>query len=265
MNSFLVQDIVISTIQVLIIIPIIAASTKLMQGGRNGLLPVFFTFGMFCYILDDLYYIVFCLLRPNERLPIAADEISECATLLLFTSLLEILNDKRKRFSLEAFVFSILFIGANIALWIAWSGEWLQDILFGIPYVYFLYLLMKGILDTKSMKKIEIYIILLLCFIVTGIEFALLNMDGMTYEIADVTAYILMFAIAAWFLFKCIRTFYNERGNYIYFSFTLFFCTLLILYASEDFFYSIAMDINTISLLIMYIALKKELAKDDIR
>ncbi|MCR5701533.1 MAG: hypothetical protein K6G76_05235 [Lachnospiraceae bacterium] len=265
MNSFLVQDIVITTIQVLIIIPIIAASTKLMQGGRNGLLPVFFTFGMFCYILDDLYYIVFCLLRPDERLPIAADEIAGCATLLLFSSLLEVLNNKKKRFSPMAFIFSVLFIGANIALWIAWSGEWVQDILFGLPYIYFLYLLMKGLLETKSMKKIEIAIIIPLCFIISGIEFALLNMDGTAYDITDLIAYFLMFSIAIWLIIKCIQSLYNEQGNYIYLTFTLFLCTLLILYASEDFYYSIALDLNTLSLLIMYIAFKKELAKDDIR
>ena len=63
--------------------------------------------------------------------------------LFLSTGLEKVLRDE-KRIAGEI-IFSFFFIGANIALWIFWSGEWVQDILFGIPYVYFLWLLIRGI------------------------------------------------------------------------------------------------------------------------
>ena len=34
--------------------------------------------------------------------------------------------------------FAALFTAANVALWIAWSGEWIQDILTGVAFGYFL-------------------------------------------------------------------------------------------------------------------------------
>ena len=130
---------------------VIVSSIKLMTNENATFFPFMFVLAMSSYFLSDLYWIAYDLLKPDTRMPIASNEIGECAMILLLSAGLETILDEKQKKTGEV-AFAILFIGANIVLWIAWSGEWFQDILFGIPYIYFLWILIRGLLSRKLLS-----------------------------------------------------------------------------------------------------------------
>ena len=119
---------------------VIVSTIKLMINKNATFLPFMFVLAMSSYFLSNLYWIAYDLLKPDTRMPIASNEIGECAMILLLSAGLDALLDGKQK-KVGEVLFAFLFIGANIVLWIAWSGEWFQDILFGIPYVYFMWIL----------------------------------------------------------------------------------------------------------------------------
>ena len=134
MSGLTFFGIITTVVQSIVLVVIIAKTVRLMDNGKNVFLPFFFMLAMMSFLLSDLYWIAYDVLKPDTRMPIAANEIGECAMILLLSAGLDVvLNDKRK--IPAEIVFTFLFIGANIVLWIAWSGEWLQDILFRIPRI----------------------------------------------------------------------------------------------------------------------------------
>ena len=76
MDALTLQDTVLSSIQVIVSIPIIVLSGRLMAKKEYGLLPAYFTFAMVSYLLGDIYYVAYNILRPNTRMPIASTEIA---------------------------------------------------------------------------------------------------------------------------------------------------------------------------------------------
>ena len=67
-----------------------------------------------------------------------------------------------------------------------------------------------------------------------------------------------------WLFVKSIRKLKEKNTKSVYLSFSLFLCTLLILYSSEAVFYSIATVLTTVSIPLMLLSIK-ELSTDDIR
>ena len=86
-------------------------------------------------------------------MPFAVDEIADSAAILLLST--GLVADKKVDRTARAgeLIFTVMFSLSNVALWICWSGEWLQDIIFGIPYSYFLWLIIRGIADTKPLTS----------------------------------------------------------------------------------------------------------------
>ena len=131
MSALTLQEIILTIIEIIVLVFLIVYSMRLTTGGKKRLLPVLFAFAMISYLLSDLYYLIYDFIRPDTRMPFAANEIAECALILLLSAGLEVLPEKKGKIIYKALVFSVLFICANIALWIVWSGEWVQDSVFG--------------------------------------------------------------------------------------------------------------------------------------
>lgn len=183
----------------------------------------------------------------------ACNEISECAMILLLCAGLEtILKDKR--IIAKEFVFTIFFIGANIALWIAWSGEWFQDILFGIPYVYFLWLLIRGLKSRGIMSRKELWISATAGFIILAMQIPQLFAQENVIKLIEGWNFVMMFALTTWLGIISFR-----RKDF--FLASTFFCwTELFMFLSGVPYYYGAFFANTVALLIMFSLVKKEVA-----
>ena len=185
----------------------------------------------------------------------ACNEISEAAVILLLSAGMgAILKDREKKAGEIAF--AILFIGANITFWIIWSGEWLQDLILGIPYIYFFWLLIQGVKRRNCLSQKETRLTLTTGIIVFAMQILLLVMQGNVYAFIEGSCFALMLAMMVWLGVKSFR-----RKDF--FLATVFFTwTDLSMYLSTDIYYILCSIVNTIAQLTMFSMLKKEVDAD---
>ena len=111
-------------IQIVVLIIVLAGVLRMILRDEKNIKAIFFAFAIVASLLSDIYWLAYDILRPFSRMPFAANEIAEWA---MFVSLGAVLASDIKAFGVDArkeSIFSILFVIANVALWIAWSGEW---------------------------------------------------------------------------------------------------------------------------------------------
>lgn len=236
---------------------IVVFTARKMIGRKNSYLPAFFTFAMVSYLLSTLYWIAFTILRPDTRMPFAADEIAECAMLLLLSA--GIVADKKaeRKFVLTEVIYTALFCAANISLWICWSGEWVQDIIFGLPYAYFLWLIIRGLSDTKAISKTERVIVRTACCLMVVSQFLILIASEQYQVVLDICGYILMLGMLLWLLIKSLKC------RNLFLSYAFFLGTMFVSFACSDIFYCIATVFQIAALPIMYLTMKNELNRGD--
>lgn len=252
MSDQIFFGIVATVLQSAALVVVIADAIRLMNNKKNVLLPFLFVLAMASYLLSNLYWIAYDTLMPDTRMPIACNEIGECAVILLLSAGLEtLLKDKKK--IVGEILFAFLFIGANIALWIAWSGEWFQDILFGIPYVYFLWILIHGLRNRVCLKSKEALVASIASIFVLIMQIPLLVTNGNLFVFSEIMCFAAMFAVMAWLGIKSFRC------KDFFVASTFFLWTELSMFLSPDVYYNMAMVANTIACFFMYVSMKQEL------
>ncbi|WP_173474160.1 hypothetical protein [Fibrobacter succinogenes] len=255
MSGLTLFGIITTILQSIVLVVIIAKTVRLMDNGKNVFLPFFFMLAMTSFLLSNMYWIAYDVLKPDTRMPIAANEIGECAMILLLSAGLDVvLKDKKKIFG--EIVFAILFIGVNIALWIAWSGEWLQDVLFGIPYIYFLWLLIRGMRSRGVLARKELWLAAVMGVSVLILQIPLLYVKGFLFESIKVAFFVVMFALMAWLGVK------SFRSKDYFMTLTFFLWTELSMFLTSGVYYYLAFSSNVLVLPLMYVSMKRELAND---
>ena len=248
-------EVVITIIQSIVLVVFITKTIFLVLKQKTSFLPFFFALAMTSCLLSNLYWIAYDLLKPDTRMPFASNEVAECAMILLLSAGLDsLLNDKKK--VPGEIIFSILYIGVNIALWIAWSGEWLQDILFGIPYIYFLWILIRGIRSRGVLTRKELWFASLMGVSVLIMQVSLLFGKGSLFEFIEAVCFAEMFALMAWFGFK------SFRSKDFFVTSTFFLWTELAMFLCSQPYYYLAFGVNVIVVPMMFMSMKKELADD---
>ena len=263
MGYLAVLENIMMALQVVVLILVIVFSAGLMKKAVNGAFPAFFTFAMLSYMLSDLYNIIYTFLRPEDRLPFAADEIAECAALLLLIAGIEAISkEQMKTVSFGSLIFSLLFTGANIALWIVWSGEWMQDIVFGLPYFYLIYLLVAMMKRSDAMSETEMIATLMprVALLLLHV-FQIFVTKPLLGSALDATCFALEIGVTEWFFWKTWQNLQNkekESGEKaLYLSVTALLWTVLVTYMNDGVLYVAAVGVNTMTLPLMLAAAKR--------
>ena len=260
MNAGTLLEIVTLSLQNFILIPIIWSSARMMKTGRHGVFPAFFTFAMVSLLLCNLYNSVNGMLNPGVRLPFAVDEIADCSMLFLLCAGLEALNRNKEKPLIRDLLFSLIFMGMNIMLWIVWSGEWIQDIVFGIPYIYFMYLLLRGVRKTRAMNRKEALLAGTACCGVVLLQTVKLLTDSAAAKWLEGSCHGLEYGVSVWFLWKSMKAL-KEAGTEeksLFLSLLGFLWTTLVSFMSADILYSISLIMNTAMLPVMLAAVKRK-------
>ena len=227
---------------------------------RRSMAPVYFTFALVSNLMSGFYWLAYNLLRGSARMPFAANEFGEIAAFLLMASTLNAVF--RGRFAaarLESGC-TALFAAASCGLWIAWSGEWLEDILTGLSFGYYLCVCVRSLKQTAALSRVE--------WVLLGVAAAtLLVLQGLTFvlpapwkSIADGAAYAVMFLTLAYGIWRSGRALL-QRNNAPAPLALAAFCmawTLSTLYMSESLFYRAAQAINIVCPAMTMIALHRE-------
>lgn len=251
---------VLDLLRALVLVFILLSTFRFIGHEKFTARIVFFTLAAACILLCDLYWLAYDILRPEVRMPFAANEIGECALFLLLGAALNSGKPLRFREAKREMLCAVLFSAANTALWIAWSGEWVQDILTGLAFAYFLCALVLQI-KTENPHSISSWRILgLLCVILIAGQTAAFFVPEEVRRLLDLLCYIHLFAVALWLLARAVQSVRKDadpaRG--VCDTFIAFAWVTVTMYMSEGGFYAAAYALSAICFPLMFLALKKE-------
>ena len=245
-------------LQILVLFPVVYLSAKIAAKSSAPFFYALFTFSMLSLALEDLYWIAFDILRPDSKMPFAADEIAGSAVVLLLASASgELLSDSTKRrIGLRELLFSALFTAANMTLWYAWSGEWFQDFVFGLPYVYLLYTLTRGIKSTGVFDKRSSLFAPAVSSLVILLHFGVLFTAPPVSGLLDAVNYVLMFASCIALFVKAAGDVRQEREGAVFSAFLMFFWSRIVIYMCTGTIYNMALFVNILTLPLMFFAVR---------
>ena len=246
---------ILDILDVLATVGIVVAAVIRFHGKQQSLTILFFCFAMVSLLLTNVYWLAHSLLRPNMRMPLAANTIGECAVFLLLSAALNSLFPDRRFSFTPQFICIVLFAGASIVLWITWSGEWLQDLLGGIAFGYFLCICVRNLCQMDLINKTE-WLMLGICCTAYLSLFFLFAEDHPLVKIG----YSLMFTTMAWFLYRTIRSVRRRESaeKQIVLSISAYACCMSGVYMSSGYWYIAAELVYLLTLPMMLHAFGKE-------
>ena len=247
-------------IGVLLGLLLIVCVVPLIENGRDSMMAALFIFAVLSFILSEAYWLVYNALRPDTRMPIAANEIGEAAWFLLLATILVTNFRERKIPARTEVVVTMIFAAASIALWIAWTGEWIQDILGGIPFGYFLCACARSVKQTDALKRNEwIALGVSLFSVVLGqTSYFFASEDIQTY--LDYICYAVMFSIVIWMFVKTIHVIRRNEDTKAGLAISFLFSgiSFTALYMSAGWYYQFALALCYAAMVLMFISLRRE-------
>lgn len=227
---------------------------------RRSMAPVFFTFAIVSLLMSSLYWLAYELLRPEIRMPFAANEFGEIGGFLLLASALNAVFRGRFAAARLEIVCAAVFSVACTALWIGWSGEWIEDVLVGLSFGYYLCVCVRSLKQSDALSVPEWRLL-------GGVAGLLLLLQGLTFVLpapwssyADYGAYAVMFSVLLCSLVKLIRTLRKGQDPAAQFALAAACLgwSVSTMYMSADLFYLAALMSYMLCVPLMLIALRRE-------
>ena len=253
-------EVILNLVQTVVLFLVFLGTLRLLGTGRREAPAVLFAFAVASALLSNLYWLAYDILRPGTRMPFAANEIGEWAMFLLLGAALRTQSAapsvKRETF------FAALFTAANAALWIAWSGEWVEDILTGASFGYFLCSLAARIRQTEAFQAWEWRVLGVACPVLVAAQAAIFFVPEPVKQPLDLFCYLLLFALAAVLLIRAFRSLRKggQSTPLVLQAFAAYAWTTITLYMSSGGFYIAALLLSTLCFPMMLLALRKEVA-----
>jgi len=246
-------------INILVLVTLLALSVNLIIKNGKNLTAVFLTFCFTLWLFTDLYWIIYDYMRPESRMPFAANEIGEAATFLMMAAVINSAVSSRVRISFFRSFGAVLFAVCNIALWIAWSGEWIQDLFFGVVYAWFLYSIVRS-LTVENALRIRGWITLgALCTLLIGCEVLTIGSNEKLIKIMGLGGYIILIVGVIFFAFNIIREYRTENRakTELALSFALVAWIIMGKYMSEAGWYNLFLALETATVPLWYLSVRK--------
>ena len=195
---------VLNITQIIVFIFCIVIAVRRLKNSKQSIILIFFIYGLICSILSSIYWLVQGLINPDLRLLFGVNEIAEAGMFLLYASMLNVLYGKEKLFKSSETLLAALFAVGVMALWIAWTSEWIKDILSGLSFGYYICSSINALKVSKAFKKPE--------WIILGIgSFGLLILQTIIFFVPeriggylDMSCYFIMLTGLLWLIIKTI-------------------------------------------------------------
>lgn len=255
-------DVLLTLFQIGMLLFILLGTIRMIGADKRSLKMALFAFAVASVLLSDLYWLAYGILRPGTRMPFAANEIGEWALFLLLGASLTSQHPIRFQSAKPEILCAALFSAANAALWVAWSGEWVQDILTGVVFGYFLCALVWRVKEENAFSASMWRFCGILCIILIAAQTATFFAPEPVGKPLDLFCYGLLFIGAAVFIVRAVLSLRKdtEPTQCVCHSFAAFAWTVTTMYMSSGGFYNVAMVLSTLCFLLMYLALRKEVA-----
>lgn len=246
-------------IQIAVLVVLLVLSVLLINKDRESLPMVFLSFGIALWLLSDIYWLIYGLIRPDIRMPFAANEIGEAAVFLMWAATLNSAISHGSRYAIKQAAGAIIFAVCNIGLWIMWSGEWLQDIFTGLAFGWLLYSIAITLKVVRALSKIEWFILAVFCSLLIAGQGLTFLVDIQTKQALDIGCYIILSAVILYWLFKLIVSYKKNGTNerILTLAVTMVSWCSLSMYMSDEIIYSIFEMAGTLGIALVYLATRK--------
>lgn len=245
---------------ILLTVVLVIRAFPLIKSGSNPMTVALFLFAMVSFMLSLAYWLAYSLMRPEARMPIAANEVGEIAMFLLLASSLDTVFRENRIPAIKERVLASAFVAASVALWIGWSGEWIQDIVYGIAFGYYLCVCVRALKQTTALDRTAWCILWGFCgTIILGQAGTFFVSEGLKRSL-DLFCYGLMFVALTWLITKSFLAVKPTKDTKaaLALSFTAHAFSLSTLYMSSGWFYMAAFAFSLATLPLMLHTLKRE-------
>ena len=216
---------------------------------------LYFIFGMISCIFSNIYWLVHSIMRPDVRMPFAANEIAEYAMFLLFASSLVKLFHSEKR-SVAPIIVTALFAATNVALWIAWTGEFVKDILCGLILGYYLCTVSSSLENNEALSEAERISVAAVSWVIILFQTAIFFVKPPLTVVFDTICYTLLFAGILFWSVKTIRSIkMKNAGKSAALAYAMFSWCVITMYMSAEPMYFAASFLTCLSAPLIYLAL----------
>lgn len=205
MNYDIIQKIIIVA-YCLVALYAAVISLRMIKNHRQPMALVFFAFSMISLLMSNLYWFAYDLIGIDSRMPFAANEIGEWSCFLLVAAAISTVFKKERTAAIKEIVFTLIFAAACTALWIGWSGEWVQDIISGLVFGYWFCIIINALKSSDVLNSGEWAVLAVVAMLIAGMEGATFFTSGAAKNNLDICCYILMFASIAVFYIKLAYT-----------------------------------------------------------
>ena len=198
-------SIIIAMFQIIVLTSLLIRTVALIRINSRSMMPVFLSFGLISFLMSDLYWVAYVMIRLDTRMPFAANEFGEGAAILLFSAVLTSTFQYPYSSCIKETIFAVCFAAINAGLWIAWSGEWVDDIMTGVIFGYYILSCVRSLKRTEALSKKEWRLLALAGTALAGMQILIFFIPP-AYKIKlDICCYIVMFAGIGWFVIRVVR------------------------------------------------------------
>ncbi len=206
-----------------------------------------------------MYWLIYDLIRQNARMPFGANEIGEAAVFLTLAAALSATVPHGFSEAKAQAVGAVAFAACNMALWIAWSGEWLQDTLVGASFGYLLYTIACSLKAQRALRRGEWTLLGLACALLILMQATTFFADAGIKKALDAACSVLLAAGAAYWVLKLLQA--RKKGlryrTRLCLAYGLTAWIIMAKYMSEGTIYLLFMFAETLSVPLLFLSAGK--------
>lgn len=246
-------------LQIAVFAGLLVFSIRLIRESGQSITAVFFAFMVALWLLTDLYWVIYDLMRPDRPMPFAANEIGEAAAFLMMAAVLSSVIGHGAHKAGWQGAGAIIFSVCNAALWIAWSGEWIQDMMIGASFTFLLYTLARCLRARYALSRGEWIGLGAGCaLLVLGEALTFAGNDGLKAALDTGCSLLLAAGIIFW-MWKNGKAWKSKAApdGLLCLSFALLCWAITAKYLSEGYWYLAFMTVETVTLPFAYLSVTK--------
>ena len=254
-------------IESIVCVCVAARIVWLIGRGYRSMMPVFFLFAVISLIVNNFYWITYDLMKPETRMPFAANEIGEAAVYMLLASALSAAVPKDVFSHKKEMAGAFVYAAACCGLWIGWSGEWVQDIIGGIVGFWFIFVVLRTAKITSAFSGAEWAAIITAAAVLIIAQTSIFFMkDPVSKGRQDLFCYILMTAGTAALILKAVLALRKNEDTKKCLALSCFAGAWIesCVYMSEGYWYELMIVAFAVVIILMCIATERQVVNDDI-
>ncbi|MBO4697364.1 MAG: hypothetical protein J5643_08810 [Lachnospiraceae bacterium] len=205
----------LNIVQVSALVFSIAMIVRWLRNRGNSVVLGFLLYAYVCILISDIYWNAMLILKPELRIPFAASEIADMGAFLFLAAMLgEIFRNYRLKLGWETVLTAIHGV-ISVVFWTAWAGEWFKNIIGGIPFIYYLFIVVWSSKKIQAFTKTEKIWIAVGIYVLNVLQGIGLLVSSLT-DIMNYISYVIIgigFALLGAKTYRTIRKAFREESS----------------------------------------------------